>query len=101
MAVALRDADGNESAIRLSAFTNIPEPHKRTDIDSEDVTHNRLTKSVFKTIRLPIASFLVDGRELDLTQIQKIVFQFRIGDETLTSQGRLALDDIEFTTWEP
>ena len=31
MAVALRDADGRESAIRTSAFTNIPEPHERTD----------------------------------------------------------------------
>ena len=34
------------------------------------------------------------------TQIEKIVFQFRIGDETLTSQGGLALDDIEFTKRE-
>ena len=67
----------------------------------EGPAHNRFTKSVFKTIRIPVSSFLVDGRELDLTQIENIIFQFRIGSEILSSQGRLALDDIEFTKREP
>ena len=103
MAVALRDADGRESEIRVSAFTNIPQPYERRDTGFmlEGPAHNRFTKSVFKTIRIPVSSFLVDGRELDLTQIEKIIFQFRIGSEILSSQGRLALDDIEFTKREP
>ena len=56
-----------------------------------------LTKSAFKTLRIPVSSFLVDGRRLDLTEIERIFFQFRIGGAALTAAGRMALDDIELT----
>ncbi len=102
MAVGLRDAGGQMSVIRTEAFTKIPEPHLRTDTLNPltfqpGPPHNLLTKSALKTIRIPVSCFILDGRNLDITNIEQIFFQFEVGGAVLTGTGRVALDDIEFT----
>ncbi|MFT5154968.1 MAG: hypothetical protein ACI841_004976, partial [Planctomycetota bacterium] len=49
----------------------------------------------FRTTRIPIRDFLANGTDLDTTDIVKVRFEFgQAGD---SPEGRLGMDDIEFT----
>ncbi len=81
--VKLRDGRGREAQVRTSTITAIPVHQTRTD-DAD------LTKSMLKTIRIPLCRFRNDQPRLNLRNIDRIQFEF--GRAT----GKIALDDIEF-----
>ena len=83
--VRLTDGAGNSRAIRSGAFMTIPYPYER------GVTS--LIKSALKTVRIPLASYVVanaGAQIVDLTDITSIAFGF-----TSRPTGEIALDDIE------
>ena len=82
--VQLRDAAGEVGSVLVSDVTAIPIHQTRTD----DVL---LTKSMLKTVRIPLCAFTNDEPNLDLTDIAKVRFVF-VG----RSSGKAAIDDIEF-----
>jgi len=73
----------------VSDITSIPYPrNKSVDIG---VTVD-FSKSVFKTVRIPLKRFKQLNNNLDLTSVSSIAFMF-----SETPRGRLGIDDIEFT----
>jgi hypothetical protein len=85
--VALRDGAGNERAIRVSAFAEIPFPQQR------DATEKIL--SMFRTVRIPLSSYTIvclGVPKVDLTDVTNITFLF---SEQPT--GSLEMDDLCFT----
>jgi hypothetical protein len=85
--VALRDGSGNERAIRVSAFAEIPFPQQRTDNDK--------ILSMMRTVRIPLTAYTIvclGIQKVDLTDITKITFLF---SEQTT--GSLEMDDLCFT----
>jgi hypothetical protein len=86
--VALKDGSGNERAIRVSAFAEIPFPHQRL-ADPGD------TLSIMRTVRIPLTSYTIVCAgvvKVDLTDIVSCTFLF---SEQAT--GAVAMDDICFT----
>jgi hypothetical protein len=86
--VKLRDANGNERAIRASAFGSIPYPDQR--LDSE------LNKSAMSTIRIPMTAYTIvcaGQPKVDLTQVTEFSLDF-----SLKATGHIQVDDIEFTS---
>lgn len=85
--VALRDGAGNERAIRVSAFAEIPFPQQRVNTDN--------IVSIFRTVRIPLTSYTIvclGVPKVDLTNITKITFQF-----SEQASGSIELDDLCFT----
>jgi hypothetical protein len=86
--VRLTDGGGKSRAIRASMFTDIPYPYVRGEAD--------LIKSALKSVRIPLASFVIanlGADDVDLANIASISFEFDIfGDLT----GEIEIDDIEF-----
>jgi hypothetical protein len=86
--VALRDGAGNERAVRVSAFTELPYPDVRLD--------NSVTKSALSTVRIPLSSYTIvcaGQPQVDLTNVVSLALTF--GD---TPTGEIDIDDIEFTS---
>ncbi|HHO50398.1 MAG TPA: hypothetical protein ENK18_05870, partial [Deltaproteobacteria bacterium] len=86
--VALVDGDGTESTLDHRVFGGIPSPYPRTGSGSGQGWSNE-----FQTIRVPLAAFVADGRDLDLSNVVAIRFLF--GAAWGSRLGRIALDDIE------
>lgn len=85
--VALRDDGGNERAIRVSAFAEIPYPQQRVNTDN--------IVSIFRTVRIPLTSYTIvclGVPKVDLTNITKITFLF-----SEQASGSVELDDLCFT----
>lgn len=85
--VALRDGAGNERAIRVSAFAEIPFPQQRV------VTDNII--SLFRTVRIPLTSYTIvclGVPKVNLTDITKITFLF-----SEQASGSIEMDDLCFT----
>lgn len=85
--VALRDGSGNERAIRVSAFAEIPYPQQRTSPDN--------IISMFRTVRIPLTSYTIvclGVPKVNLTDITKITFLF-----SEQASGSIELDDLCFT----
>nr|MCU0254825.1 hypothetical protein [Acidobacteriota bacterium] len=87
--VTLTDTGGRSSAIGIGAFGGgIEEPYQRTGYGAGAGWQNE-----FETIRLRLTDFLRDGADLDLGNVLSIRFDF--GAAFGSSEGRVALDDIE------
>lgn len=85
--VALRDGSGNERAIRVSAFAEIPFPQQRVIPDN--------IVSVFRTVRIPLTAYTIvclGVPKVNLADVTKITFLF---SEQAT--GSIELDDLCFT----
>lgn len=85
--VELKDSSGNERAIRVSAFNDIPFPDHRS-------VHSN-TKSAMNTIRIPLTSYTIvcaGQPKVDLQNIVSLSFIF-----SQKVKGEIALDSIEFT----
>lgn len=82
--VILRDNMLRTAAIQTATITSIPVAQVRND----DV---KLSKSMLKTIRIPLCRFKDVTPNLDLTNITHIRFEFD------RAAGKMALDDIEFS----
>jgi hypothetical protein len=85
--ISLRDSAGNERAVRVSAFYEIPFPDHRAN--------DTLTKSAMNTIRIPLTSYTIvcaGQPQVNLQNIEKLSFVF---SEKTT--GEVEIDDIEFT----
>lgn len=89
--VTLRDSSGTTSTIAISAFGGgVEEPYQRSSCGS-----GIGWAAEFETIRLPVEGFLTDGSGLNLCDIDAIIFEF--GPSHGAAQGRVAIDQIEFT----
>ncbi|MBL7727581.1 MAG: hypothetical protein JNM68_07850, partial [Dinghuibacter sp.] len=85
--VALRDGSGNERAIRVSAFAEIPYPQQRVNTDN--------IVSLFRTVRIPLTAYTIvclGVPKVNLADITRITFLF---SEQAT--GSIELDDLCFT----
>lgn len=86
--VALRDGTGNERAVRVGAFSEVPYPDVRVD--------NAYTKSALATVRIPLASYTIvcAGQvKVDLTDVVNLALAF-----SETPSGEVEIDEIEFTS---
>ena len=86
--VALRDGAGNERAVRVGAFSEVPYPDVRAD--------NTLTKSALLTVRIPLTSYTIvcAGQvQVDLTDVVSLALMF---SEVPT--GEVEIDELEFTS---
>jgi dienelactone hydrolase len=94
--VTLIDSAGARASLRVSGFTTIPFPRtKQLTINFPAPIGPRLvdfTKSVFKTVRLPLDRFKQANTQLNLGSLASIAFEFSVN-----IPGRLGLDDIEFS----
>jgi hypothetical protein len=85
--VALRDTFGNERAVRVGAFAEVPFPDYR-------VNHAH-TKSALCTIRIPLAAYTIvcaGMQQVDLTNVDRLALVF---SEKPT--GEISIDDVEFS----
>jgi dienelactone hydrolase len=85
--VILRDGAGNERAVRVSAFAEIPFPDYRWS--------HALSKSAMNTIRIPLKSYTIvcAGQvQVNLADVVSLTFLF---SEKAT--GEIEIDQIEFT----
>lgn len=85
--VALRDGSGNERAIRVSAFAEIPFPQQRDNPDK--------ILSMMRSVRIPLTAYTIvclGVPRVDLTDVTRITFLF---SEQPT--GALEMDDLCFT----
>lgn len=85
--VVLRDGTGNERAVRVVAFSEIPYPDVRSS--------NDFTKSAMLTVRIPLSSYTIvcaGQPKVDLTDVVALSLLF---SETPT--GEIEIDEIEFT----
>ncbi|MAB79710.1 MAG: hypothetical protein CMJ89_10205 [Planctomycetes bacterium] len=93
LSVELIDFDGRSSTIRIGAYGGgIEEPYQRPRCGGMNL---RGWANEFETIRVRLEDFRSDGRRLDLTRIAVVGFLF--GPGFGSSQGRIGLDEIEFT----
>lgn len=84
--VRLTDGAGNSRAIRAGAFADVPFPYERGYTDH--------IKSALKTVRIPLASFVVaaaGAAVIDLTDVVSVGF-----DLSARPTGEVEVDDIEF-----
>lgn len=90
--VTLRDGAEATSSINVGAYGDgIPAPYQRVGCGPTGAGWG----NEFETIRIALPDFLSTGSGLDLTNIISIDFQF--GPSYGSSQGRLGMDDVEFT----
>jgi len=83
----LTDTAGKSRKIRVSKFSEIPEPHKRSV--------NQFTKSAMQTVRLPLHAYTIKvlGKdEVDLAKVDHVRFDFGV-----KATGEIAVDSVEFT----
>jgi hypothetical protein len=91
-AVELEDALERKSQIRIDAYGGgIEEPYQRSGCGKGSGWGNG-----FETIRIPLGDFRAEGNQLELGAIKRVTFLF--GAEYGSRQGRIGLDEIEFTT---
>jgi hypothetical protein len=83
--VRLVDTGGQAATVRIGTVALIPYPYKRSDTST-------LTKSVLKTIRLPLAAFTAANPGLSLTAIATLVLELRPN-----ATGEIAVDDLELS----
>ncbi len=89
--VQVVDADLDTSTIAISAYGGgIEEPYLRRNCGTGAGWANE-----FETIRIPLGDFLAEGRPLDLGRAVAVSFLF--GPSHGSAQGRIGLDEIEFT----
>jgi hypothetical protein len=109
--VALVDGNGTASKIRFGAYeAGIVEPYKRygphssichcggeqccAPIGCNPELSDFGWQAEFETIRIRLTDFLTNGRELDLSNITTVRFEFgRPG----SARGRIVIDDVEIT----
>lgn len=92
--VALEDDAGNQSIVQIGAFGGgIEEPYQRNSGPTCGTGSG--WNSEYETIRIRLTDFLNNGSTLDLAKVRKLRFLF--GPGFGSTQGRLALDDIELT----
>ncbi len=85
--VALKDGTGNERAVRVSPFAEIPFPDYRPI--------HTLSKSAMNTVRIPLKSYTIvcaGQTQVNLADLVSLTFLF---SETAT--GEIDIDQIEFT----
>ena len=85
--LALRDGAGNERAVRMAAFTELPYPDVRPSAS--------YTKSALSTVRIPLTSYTIVCAglpQVDLTDV--VVLALTFGD---TATGDIDIDELEFT----
>ncbi|HEV2754981.1 MAG TPA: hypothetical protein VG318_04315 [Actinomycetota bacterium] len=85
--LALRDSGGNERAVRLGSFGEIPFPDQRADAS--------LRKSAMTTIRVPLSAYRIvaaGAQQVDLTTVAALKLMF-----TETPTGEIDVDDVELT----
>jgi outer membrane protein OmpA-like peptidoglycan-associated protein/dienelactone hydrolase len=83
--VRLVDAAGQAATVGTATVTTIPYPYKRSDVRA-------LTKSVLKTIRLPLAAFTAANGALNLSAVAAVVLELRPN-----ATGEIAVDDLELS----
>ncbi|MBL8766616.1 MAG: hypothetical protein JNL94_04570 [Planctomycetes bacterium] len=89
--VTLRDTSGQTGTIRIDAYGGgIEEPYQRLNCGTGTGWNNE-----FETIRIRLTDFVTAGPQVDLRAIESITFDF--GPAHGSVQGRIGLDDIEFT----
>ncbi len=88
--VTVIDGDGNSSSINIGAYGNagLNEPFPRTGAGSGAGWGNE-----FETFRINIQDFLRDGTTLDLSNIDRVRFEF--GPSFGSNRGRIGFDDLE------
>ena len=87
--VTVIDGDGNSSSINIGAYgAGLNEPFPRTGAGTGTGWGNE-----FETYRINLQDFLRDGRTLDLSNIDRVRFEF--GPSFGTSRGRIGFDDLE------
>jgi hypothetical protein len=93
LSVELIDHNGRSSRIRIGAYGGgIEEPYQRPRCGGLGL---RGWANEFETIRIRLEDFKSDGRPLDLTRIG--VVGFLMGPSFGSPEGRIGLDEIEFT----
>jgi hypothetical protein len=89
--VTLIDGSGGQSSINIGAYRGgIEKTYARTGFGVGAGWQNE-----FETIRIRLSDFLRNGTVLDLTDLVAVRLEF--GSDFGTIQGRLGLDDLEFT----
>lgn len=89
--VSLEDGAGNRSTINIGAYGGgVEEPYQRTGCGS-----GAGWNSEYETIRIRVTDFRNNGSSVDLADVEKLVFEF--GPSFGSTQGRIALDEIELT----
>ncbi len=83
--VGLEDAGGVVAWVSSQQAGYIPVAQRRYD----DVL---LSKSMLKTLRLPLAGFSAANPSIDLSRVRRVHFKF-----SGRPQGQVAIDDIEFS----
>jgi len=92
-AVELVDVEGRSSVIRISAYGGgIEEPYQRPNCGGMGL---RGWANEFETIRIRLRDFRTGGQPLDLANILYVGFLF--GPDHGSGEGRIGLDEIEFT----
>jgi len=92
--VRLTDSAGQHATLRVGAFATIPFPRKAGLNIGTAATPRTvdLTKSVLKTVRLPLSKFKQSNPKLNLGSLASITFEF-----SEKAPGRLGFDDLEFS----
>jgi len=89
--VSLTDSAGVTSTISNGAYGGgVEEPYQRSSCGSGVGWGNE-----FETIRMRLSDFQHDGNGLNLCNIEAITFNF--GPSSGTAEGRLGIDDLQFT----
>jgi hypothetical protein len=93
LTVTLKLGTTNTHMLKVSNFDDLPYPLK-TVIYIEDPCYQiyDITKSVMKTVRIPLQSFVVNRSDWDLTNISKIKLQFN-----KSASGLVVIDDFQLT----
>lgn len=85
--LALRDAAGNERAVRVAPFTRLPYPEQRATPS--------LRKSAMTTVRIPLKSYTIvcaGQPQVNLADVVRVELRF---SERAT--GEIGIDELEFT----
>jgi hypothetical protein len=96
--ISLGDTNGQNAQVRVGSVATIPFPWKRSQNVRDPITRlvtgttNRLTKSAFITIRIPLSTFKNVNSALNLNALRLVIFQFN-----QTAQGEIAIDNLEFS----
>jgi hypothetical protein len=83
--VELEDGDGNTSRIRTDNYGPVDAPYTRSSG----------WHTVWRTVRIRVADFTVNGTDIDLTDIRFVRFLFGTSGSLSSSAGRMGVDDIQ------
>ena len=78
--------------VNSSALSRIGVPYKAEINERQNLARFNITKCMFKTFRFNLAAIQADGRDLDLRAVSSARWVF-----DLTSNGRVVIDDIEYS----